>query len=99
DLNWGERYELEQRVAASSLKRAPFTEFIAFVRLEWFLKTMCDRSGIVDMESNEERIKALEGKGRISRTHADLLQDARRARNKWFHEGKPPNRELMDRLV
>lgn len=99
DPDWPERYKIEGSLAAQSLGRAPFTEFIAFVRMEWLLKTLCERKGLAGPQSNEERIQALEDKGLISRKNASLLHDSRMARNRWFHEGHPPKPELMERLV
>ena len=99
DPRWIERYSIEEGIAAEALGRAPFTEFIALVRMEWFLKTMCKRKGLQEPQDNEQRIKALENANLISKKNANLLHEARIARNRWFHDGQYPDRELVNRLL
>jgi hypothetical protein len=96
--DWPERYNIEETLAADSLGRAPFTEFIAFVRMEWFLRTMCKRKGI-ERSTNSGRIEALGDNGFISRRERRLLEEANRARNAWFHEGRHASRDLVNRLI
>ncbi len=95
---WVSRRDVESNVVTNSQERTPFTLYIALTGFERYLKRMC-RINCIDAEDNVTRINRLFLNDKISISQKEFLTQVRIARNKWFHEGKYPDLELVSRLL